>query len=227
LERDSLKSSFTAATERVSKEEGFDFDWVETRFIALLKCDNKNCCEVATVAGKGHVEEWPDEELRRMDYGNVFAPTYVTPSPALITLPLRCPTTVTQELLMSFVASWSDYAAAGNHIRTAAELLLDALKINKTKANGHGKRQRLSLHNRIVSIKISHQEVHDSLLAIKWLGNASSHAGELTREVVFDALDIFESVLASLYSDHPRKIKDLVIAVNKRKGPPPKRKINR
>lgn len=105
----------------------------------------------------------------------------------------------------------------------AVELLLDALRIKKLTINKHGKRMRLCLHDRIVSMKSKYPTVHNKLLAIKWLGNEGSHPGTLTRDLVFDALDIFESVLDKLYSKHPMTIEKLVHAVNLRKGPPRKK----
>ena len=220
---ESLRHSWTADTQSASSEDAFEASWVEQRFVSTLKCDNPKCGEVAVVAGTGKVDERPDEHLSQMLYEDVFYPKYFLPSPRLIDIPASCPTEVVEELEQAFVASWGDYASAGNRVRAAVERLLDALRVHRQTVNGKGKRELITLHSRITKIRGKYHAAHDSLLAIKWLGNAGSHSGLLTREAVFDALDIFESVLVGLYSKHPSVIRRLVSSVNARKGPARKR----
>jgi hypothetical protein len=221
---DSLFRSWTADTQEASSELAFEASWVEQRFVAALKCDNKKCGEIAVVAGTGRVDEFPDEHLTEMLYEDVFYPKYFSPSPSLISIPANCPFEVVTELRYAFVVAWSDYASAGNRIRAAVERLMDALRIQKQTVNGRGKRHAITLHERITKTKGRYTAAHDALLAIKWLGNAGSHTDSLTRDDVFDALDIFESVLSDLYSKHPSAIRRLVKSVNARKGPVAKRR---
>jgi hypothetical protein len=216
---ESLNSSWTANTTEASNHEAFEASWVKQRFVALLKCDNGKCKEPVVVAGTGTVEEWPDEHLTEMLYEDVFVPTYVLPSPKLIDIPPNAPSAVVEELNQAFIASWSDFSSAGNRIRSATERLLDALRIPKTTVNARGKKENLTLHSRIDKTKTKFPMTHQSLLAVKWLGNAGSHSSALSRDAVFDALDIFEAVLHELYSTHPSAIKKLVAQVNARKGP--------
>lgn len=224
LETESLTRSWTADTQEASDHEAFEASWVEQRFVAMLKCDNVKCKEPVVLAGTGRVEEWPDEHLTEMFYEDVFTPAYVFPSPRLIALPPNAPSAVVEELNQAFTASWSDFASAGNRIRAAAECLMDALRIPKTTVNAKGKKEPLKLHSRIDKTKAKYPTTHQSLLAVKWLGNAGSHSTVLTRDAVFDALDIFEAVLHELYSTHPSAIKKLVAQVNARKGPTRARK---
>jgi hypothetical protein len=214
----SLQFAMTSESDLSRDEEWFDAHHVEYRFSALLKCRNVRCLEAATIAGTGDVMEWQDERTGERNYQDQFRPTFFQPSPTLIEVPPRCPPAVSQQLRAAYAASWGDYSAAGNHIRTAAELLLDALKVRKTKTTKAGKLVRLPLHGRLELLKDEKPDVHDSLLAIKWIGNAGSHQA-LTRDNVFDALDIFESVLITLYAEHPRALKRIVAQVNKRRGP--------
>lgn len=137
----------------------------------------------------------------------------------MIDIPAQCPSAVADELKRAFIASWGDFAAAGNHIRTAAEHLLTALRVKKTATGRTGKKSWMALHARIEKAEARHPKVSQSLFAIKWLGNAGSHSGELTREDVYDAPDIFETVLHELYVNHAKAIEKLVTAVNRRKGP--------
>lgn len=219
LKPESLSSSWTANTNEASNHEAFEACWVEQRFVALLKCDNEKCKEPVVVAGTGTVEEWPGERFAETLYEDVFVPTYVFPSPKLIDIPPNAPSAVVEELHQAFIASWSDFSSASNRIRSAAERLLDALKIPKTTLNKNRKRVPLPLHSRIKKTQTKYPQTHQWLFAIKWLGNAGSHSTALSRDDVFDALDIFEAVLHELYSGHRQKIEKLAAHVNARKGP--------
>jgi len=58
------------------------------------------------------------------------------------------------------------------------------------------------------------------MLAIKWLGNAGSHAeGAVTLDDVMDAYDLIDHVLQELYTQKARKAKALAKLINKKKGP--------
>lgn len=219
LDASSLAFAMSSESARASDEEWFDANHVEYRFTALLKCDNSACREVAPVAGLGEVDEVPDERMERLEYVEQFFPTYFDPSPILISIPTRCPASVREQLQASFSASWTDANSAANRIRVAVELLLDSLRIPRTRKAKNGRRHRQSLHERIESLPQQRAEIKDLLLAIKWLGNYGTHETTLTQDSVYDALDIFEVVLTSLYSEHPRRIKQLVKVVNKRRGP--------
>ena len=45
-----------------------------------------------------------------------------------------------------------------------------------------------------------------ALLAVKWLGNAGSHADNISREKVYDAFDIIEAVLKDVFSRDYSKV---------------------
>lgn len=153
------------------------------------------------------------------DYIEFFYPHYVNPSPPLITLFKDYPESVVAELKKAFISSWNDFPSAGNHIRSAVERLLDYLKEPKTKLGKSGKRERLPLHTRIDSLATRDKELSDALLAVKWLGNAGSHSDDLLREDIFDALDIIDLNLDDLFIRHRARVKKLVTAINKNKGP--------
>jgi hypothetical protein len=218
LDASTMKFAMTSHSARASGEQWFDADDVEYRFSALLKCDNTACKEVASVAGTGELESIPDKLMESLEYEPRLFPTYFNPSPSLIAIPPHSPDEVREQLHAAFVSSWGESAAAANRIRVAAELLLDALRVPKTVV-AQNKRQRLSLHNRIHQLPHRHTAVKNSLLAIKWLGNHGAHAAEMSQDAVYDALDIFESLLTDLYSEHPRRIARLISAVNRRRGP--------
>ncbi len=222
LDTSSLSYAMSSESARASDEEWFGAQHVEYRFIALLKCDNTACREVAPVAGMGEVDETPDEQMEQLEYEEQFFPTFFQPSPILISIPARCPAAVREQLHASFSSSWTDANSAANRIRVAVELLLDSLRIARTRKTKTGRRHRQSLHERIDALPPQRADIKDLLLAIKWLGNYGTHETNLTQDSVYDALDIFEVVLTNLYSEHPRRIKQLVKVVNKRRGPMPR-----
>ena len=219
LDSSTLNYSKSGESARASSEDWYGPEHVEYRFATVLKCENTDCREVSAIAGRGEVDEHPDDRMEHLEYEDVFYPTYFKPSPRLIVIPNRCPAEVRTELEAAFVGSWGEFASSANRVRVAVELLLDALRIPKTSKTKTGKRSPLVLHKRIESLPNRHDEIRTSLLAIKWIGNHGAHDPEISRDAVFDALDIFESVLIALYSDNPRRIRRLVAAVNKRKGP--------
>jgi hypothetical protein len=77
------------------------------------------------------------------------------------------------------------------------------------------------LHDRILSFKNKHSQsdAADFLLAIKWLGNAGSHVGRITKDDVLDGFDMLEVALDKIFVHAARTLSKKVTAVNRRKGP--------
>lgn len=219
LDPASLNHLPTAQSRKGWDHPGHDHDWDTLRAVALVVCDNPKCQEPATVCAEGKWEEDGDWEQQQMEYTAFFLPTHFCPSPPLIEVPDACPEEAHAEIRLAFVSSWSDQAAAANHIRTAVERLLDARRIPKmiTRASG---RKRLPLHDRIELLKTREPDAYAALMAIKWLGNAGSHTDDLNREDVFKAFDILEVALHDLYVGHAKKIGRLIASINTHKGPP-------
>jgi hypothetical protein len=193
------------------------------RFSGILECSIRRCSEVVVVSGYRHnyVETYhstdPDSGKDEYDVFDVedFYVDYVSPSPPLITVPENCPTALKAELDKAFVASWGDWLAAANHIRSGIEKLLDHLGEPKITTNQKGKCTTLSLHQRIQSLKNRDEQCGTALLAVKWVGNAGSHADDISREKVYDAFDIIEVVLKDVFSRDYSKVAKSVDAINK------------
>ena len=218
INKGSFNSGMDFATRDSEHLGWFGPEHYRYKFVATAQCDNEACKEFATIAGIGEVEEYGDWATQEIHYIEKFRPTYFSPSPKIIFVPKNCPGGIASELEKAFTASWEDYSSSGNHLRSAVERLLDDLKIKATVIR-KGKRTRLSLHDRIVQLQANLPEIYDFLLAIKWMGNAGSHADNLSREQLFDAFDVFEEVLRVIYAKHPNAIRKIVKAVNLRKGP--------
>jgi hypothetical protein len=218
LKLDSLSFSETNDSRSAHEHEAWDPEWISYRFTALLTCNNDGCKEPVAVCGTGKVDLVQVSDQHDWDYVEFFYPDFINPAPALVTLPPDCPKAVSTELNKAFVLTWNDASAAANRIRVGVERLLDYLKEPKTKLN-KGRRERLSLHARIMSLAKRDKDLSDSLLAVKWLGNAGSHADELTKDDIYDALDILEVILGDLFFRHRNRVKKLVLAINRNKGP--------
>lgn len=200
-----------------SGEEWYDFDMEESRFVALLQCDNDDCKETASLAGEGRVIEDPDLEKHKMDYSEVFFATHIYPSPPLIRLPVKCPEQVACQISLVNESQWNAPDAAATRVRVTVERLLTDLGIPVTRPTKRGE-ERISLHQRIELLKNERPAQADQLLAMKWIGNAGAHDEPITREDVFDMLDILENILEQIYGQ-VEKLAQLVKHINNRRGP--------
>ena len=103
------------------------------------------CGEYVSVSGYSDWEfvgEDGDLEL-------ILFPKMFTPPVHLLPIPEECPVDVAIEFKEAFKLYWSDLDGALNHIRKAAELIIDHLKIPTEKLNSKGTIKRIDLHRRI------------------------------------------------------------------------------
>jgi hypothetical protein len=191
------------------------------RFSGLLECSNRLCLEVVAISGRRcdlveidhSVDPDSREDLVDVSYREDFQVDYVSPSPPLIAVPENSPTALKIELDKAFVASWGDLPAAANHARSAVEKLLDHLGELKITITKQGKRKELSLGERIQNLKARDPERGEVLRAVKWLGNAGSHADHISRDELYHAFDIIEAVLKDVFSRDYTKVQESVDAI--------------
>ena len=100
--------------------------------------------------------------------------------------------------------------------------MLTDRKISRTMVNKKGKRERISLHARIEKFKQTDTRSAEYLSAIKWIGNAGSHANvdELSRDDLLSGFELFEHVLELLYLKREKHLKKLARDINLRRGRP-------
>jgi len=124
--------------------------------------------------------------------------------------------------LAAFGLYWQDHAAALNRIRNAIESLLTEMGIKRHGKKTGGGRTKLTLDSRIQVLRAKKPSLSglcDRLLAVKHLGNAGSHPGDVHIDDVFDGFDILEQVLHDIYSDDASVLAKMVKQINQRKGP--------
>lgn len=186
-------------------------------FSAIFECNNESCHGHFSSCGKGEViEEYDYEEGG--NYFDVYTPEYFFPPLAIFPVSSTCPEAIAQEIKSSFRLFFCDPAASANHIRKSVENILTDKGIKRYQGNS-GRRTLISLHNRIKIYEAKNKDIAERLFAIKWLGNAGSHSGELSKDDVLDAYEILETVLDDLYVGHGKSLKKKISLVNKRKGP--------
>lgn len=212
------------ATSRGNMSEESDATEIETGVCAcIVMCNHENCREACAIAAK-----WQDEMESFEGEPSAVAvcrPVSITPAPPMVHVPKGCPDDIRKEVTAAFSAFWSDLSSSLNHLRQALELLLTATGVPGRKQqtkSGKISYTRLSAHDRIVWLQTRRPALArmcDRLLAVKHLGNAGSHSGSnVTDSDVFDALDIFEQILAERF-ERKESIDDIVAAVNKKRGP--------
>lgn len=215
---ESLRVKETGPSVAEHSHEAHDYDWVVMRFAGLLKCNNKLCGEIASIAGKAELEENPDWESQTIDYFRVLTPEFINPPPLFFTIPLECPGKIQKSIIRSFGLACTDLESSANAIRSTIEIILDDLKIQKIVRKG-GRQSKLRLHDRIIKLQSSDSETGDLLLAIKWIGNSGSHIEALTHGDLFDTFEILEQALTRLYSTSTKRAKAKAAKIIKRKGP--------
>jgi len=198
---------------RVSKRNEKDYpgcpvsDYV---FSQHFECDQ--CGEAAAAVGfvsRNNYSE-TEEDVRYAKYSAFI------PAPPIISIPGSCDSTVKHLIIQSFGLFWMDESACANKIRIAIEVLMDSLRIKKTHIVKK-KREKLSLHNRILEYKKQNAEVANHLLAIKWIGNAGSHLNTLSEEQILDAFSLLEYALELIFNDRKRQFDKMSNQINKKK----------
>jgi len=207
---------------RDHSNDAWDPDWVSYTFSCMFVCTNPRCKETVSCAGVGTVDQdyVTDEDGRvQPEYRDFFTPRYFEPHLRLIEIPEGCPESVSALLNESFKLFFCSPSAASNNVRMAIEELLTELKVRRFNLV-EKQRRFISLHKRIELLPPRYAQLKELILAIKWLGNAGSHAnGKITMDDVMDSYEMFEHVIEQIYMPKTKKLRALAKRVNKNKGP--------
>ncbi len=223
--REAIKDRIKIETGYSKLEHSEDYwepEFIINRFCSKMICTNPTCGEVVLVIGRGDVESYYDDE--GTEWSDIFVPSATFPAVPMFRISDDWPPSVSHELKLSFGSIWSDAGASANRLRTAVEHLLDHLAVKKTtlsKSGGKSRRVRLPLHDRIIAFKQKNSVAADLLLAIKWLGNAGSHANSqaIARDDVLDGMEIMEHVMHLLFDKQGANVSKLAKSINRKRGP--------
>lgn len=192
-----------------SKHPDWEPDWDKERFSLRLTCESSDCGEIALVSGDTTVAEYYDEDFNTWGLVSLLRPQAFFPAPPIIAVPKEVPTNISEELDKAFQLFWVDLSASVNRLRVSVELLLDHFKIPRTGMDKKGKPNRLDLNARIALFEKSDPEHAPTLTALRMIGNLGSHGGEVNREPLLDAYEIYEYALAELCGQRKARIDQL------------------
>lgn len=211
-----LSQEDDAETKRARSDPDFDADWVTRGFLADLRCKSERCGERVLCVGTGTVDTIHDHSGERweVDYFDRLTPEFFLPALVVFELPPNTPRDVRASVLASFKLMFLSSGSTLNEVRNALEFLMDHLEVPRVDGA-----KPLSLHGRVKRMPAEYTQYRDQLLAVKWLGNAGTHAQPTRRSDVLDAYEILQHVLDGMFSDRVARVGRLVEEINKRKAP--------
>lgn len=184
-------------------------DNVVQRWSARLQCDEPNCGEFVHMIGDTDLVETFVDEVEAWGLEDVLRARAAFPAPPLFRVNKSIPRTVRAELELAFQLFWSDLAASAGRLRTAVEMMLDQQKVPRKGIDKNGKVFEMKLNDRINAFAKHAQgtDAKDMLHGLRVIGNMGAHGNEVTREDLFDAVDVLEDVLLGIYEKGSIKAK--------------------
>lgn len=214
FETDSLDIKVSNYNRHVAEVAGVDE--AIARFSARFHCGNSGCGEIVMASGDCHYEYGYDERGATITQ-ELLHPKALHPGPPIIRIGDAVPDDIRAALTRSFALFWSDFNACASKLRTTLELILKHFGVEGTDERG----TFLSLHQRILKYRDTggDETVATSLMAVKWLGNLSTHESSLQLDAVLDGYDILELTLTKLFPEDTSDVEQLAEQVNCAKGP--------
>jgi hypothetical protein len=199
----------------------------EYLFTAVLQCDY---CEVRFFTIGDGFGYWYDpntdeKHLKKDDKGEYekwtrFQPRYVHPPIYLFEINDKCPQKIKNAIVKAFEVYFADVAACANRIRVAIELIMHEQKVRKVyKPAGANKEQKYTLHKRIELFENKKSDIAKHIMAIKWISNKGSHAGNLTANDVLTGFELLEYCIEQLYDNKVDRLNKIAERINKKKKP--------
>ena len=223
--KDIRKVLETGPSKKAHGHEAWDPDWIIERFIDLLKCSNTSCEELVSVSG--HTQNsldyfyGPTGETET-ELNTYLVPTGFDPAPMIIAVSEKTPDEIQEVLKAAFSLYWLDKEACANKLRISVELLMDDIKIPSTRKGKDGRERPLTLDSRLREFSSISSEPAELLLAVKWIGNAGSHANlsRLDADDLLDVFEILEWVLEETYTGTRKRLAAIASEINSAKGKP-------
>lgn len=186
-----------------------------SRFSGWFVCGDAKCGEVVTVGGDCSYDYDYGEDGQTITVMTLH-PKGLHPGPPVITVPADAPHSIRAALTSSYGLLWTSTNACASRLRIVLELILDDSGFPAETPNG----KFVSLHERILAWREHYgaTSLAQALMAIKWLGNVSSHEASLRLDRVLDAYEILERLLEQLYPEDPRRLDELAASINESKG---------
>lgn len=187
-------------------------EWVKGYWTGESECTNQHCQHAAALVGHMELREEDLWGMGHFTWERFLRIRYVEPPLRLANLPSQCPVDVREQVEVASRIIWADAASAATRLRSAVELLLTTLGVATQTSKG----KRSPLHQRIDELRKTKPELADVIEAVKWIGNAGSHAEESTGEEVLKAVAMLEHAVALEYDTRGIDIASLAEQVNER-----------
>ena len=216
LRIDSIKRHETSTSEEWHRHDGFEPEWIAGFFTAVLRCQRSKCREIVIASGEWRVRERPfhnwEHPFSQMEYDDEYRLQAAIPPLPIMTEVGFCPEPVQEALAKASRVIWMDPGAAGNRLRLAVELALDAMDIQRTGG--------LNAHARIKLLHAKNAEAAKYLEAVKWIGNQATHEDSLTPSDVLEAARILHRALELLFDPRSGAIERRTQEIINAKGLP-------
>ena len=205
LKQETMQKFLPAYYEQDRRIVAWDPDWDTYRFSCVLICTVPSCGEVVAMGGnitrtrRAGEEDW--------EWPEWYAPKFMHPGSPLTVIPDDTPTEVEEALKLSFALFWVDAASCAAKLRLSVERVLDHLGVPTGQ-----------LGSRIRSLKASHPEDAEIFDALRHVGNVGVHQGDVGREELLDAYEIYQDQLADMFGGRRTRLKNLVERLITSKG---------
>lgn len=218
LRQGTFSNTEPAYSQALHSHSDFEPEWIDSRWVAQLSCDETVCGEIVTLAGDTETVEFEIDEdgFHGWAQEEALRPRSVFPAPPLFRIPTDVPSKVAEQLRLAFQLYWTDLPSCVARLRTSIEVMLDQQGVPKTKMSTSSKPSRMTLHDRIKAFELQSTGVDaaDALQALRNVGNLGTHGSHITQETVFDAVDVLEDALLGVYEKKSikakaKKLKDL------------------
>lgn len=214
-----LKDSFTIksnlATLQQQDMEWFEADMEISVFSCMASCSRRNCGEVVACIGESQGGMYWDENYQKDIFYRMHRPVSFFPTLSPVVITEKCPPEIAGPLCASFSLFLMQPGSAANLIRIAVEQLLTAIGIPKL----DDKNRRINLHQRIETVDGQYISYKDTLMAVKFLGNAGSHTyDEVTVEDIEAAFEMMQYMINDLFSGHKESIEVLTRRIHGKYG---------
>ncbi|MER8734242.1 DUF4145 domain-containing protein [Mesorhizobium sp. M1227] len=168
------------------------------KFTSFFACPFGFCKTIAVMSGRASSGPYyyPDQDgEEQMGEETNFYPLSMMPGPRVIAIHQKTPKAVREQIEKSFNLLWTDAGSCINKLRISVEEIVAHAGIARETPEG----RFIPLHNRLVDWEKRGFGHHDTMLALKDIGNDGSHEVGLTLADCIDAFDILETALEDIY----------------------------
>ncbi len=219
LRQKSLTFEETVESKRRYRQDAWGPDEIEFIFNAWADCTHASCAQPFAISGTGGVEQEYVGGDGSWEWVECFYPKAVIPTLDIIELPNGCPQTVLVPLRQAFSVFWSQPEACAARVRVALEALLTHVGVPTVDKTSTEKQTDIPLHRRIELYAKENPEIGQQLMALKWIGNSSSHGGQVARREILDAFELLEHSLIEVLEKRSAKMAALAKKLTEKYGP--------